>query len=118
MHPQEPAPGQERGQVTVDYVQMSTAQKLLLFWRKPARKCWWDGVDVDVAGLGEPPHYVKLWARRVWTLELSLVRQRHRLGTLFNVLTTLSARYDHPSPHTTLVDCTLYLLSVFPPRFH
>ncbi|EJD36149.1 phosphatase activator [Auricularia subglabra TFB-10046 SS5] len=73
VHPAEPAPGQERGQVTVDYVQMSTAQKLLLFWRKPARKCWWDGVDVDIAGPGEQPHIVKLWARRVWTLELSLI---------------------------------------------
>ncbi|KAF8590405.1 hypothetical protein K439DRAFT_1403886 [Ramaria rubella] len=59
--------------VTVDYAQMSTAQKLLLFWRKPARKCWWDGVDVDLAAEGEPERIVKLWARRVWTLELSLV---------------------------------------------
>jgi len=59
--------------VTVDYAQMGTAQKLLLFWRKPARKCWWDGVEVDIKrndGLATP---VKLWARRVWTLELSLV---------------------------------------------
>ncbi|CAG8452344.1 7972_t:CDS:2, partial [Cetraspora pellucida] len=28
--------------------QMATAQKLLLFWRKPARKCWWDGLEVTV----------------------------------------------------------------------
>ncbi|GBC17789.2 phosphatase activator [Rhizophagus irregularis DAOM 181602=DAOM 197198] len=28
--------------------QMATAQKLLLFWRKPARKCWWDGLEVSV----------------------------------------------------------------------
>ncbi|CAD7059791.1 unnamed protein product [Tilletia caries] len=32
----------------IDQTQLSTAQKLLLFWRKPARKCWWDGVDVVV----------------------------------------------------------------------
>ncbi|KIY69036.1 phosphatase activator [Cylindrobasidium torrendii FP15055 ss-10] len=56
--------------VEVDYQQMGTAQKLLLFWRKPARKCWWDGIDIEIPG--EPD--VKLWARRVWTLELSLVR--------------------------------------------
>ncbi|TFY75466.1 hypothetical protein EWM64_g8548 [Hericium alpestre] len=67
------APAGER-QVTVDYNQMATAQKLLLFWRKPARKCWWDGIEVDLAQPGEQPRSVKLWARRVWTLELSLVR--------------------------------------------
>lgn len=44
------------------------AQKLLLFWRKPARRCWWEGVDLNevegVEGL------VKVWIRRVWTLEM------------------------------------------------
>ena len=38
------------------------------------RKCWWDGVDVDLAREGEAERMIKLWARRVWTLELSLVR--------------------------------------------
>ncbi|CAO3653633.1 unnamed protein product [Cunninghamella echinulata] len=47
---------------------MATAQKLLLFWRKPARKCWWDGNTVDIQGQS-----VRLWARRTWTLELALV---------------------------------------------
>ncbi|KAI7498857.1 hypothetical protein KC357_g272 [Hortaea werneckii] len=23
------------------------AQKLLLFWRKPARRCWWEGIELD-----------------------------------------------------------------------
>jgi len=59
--------------VSVDNTQMGTAQKLLLFWRKPARKCWWDGTDVDIAKSGEPSRIVKLWSRRVWTLELSLI---------------------------------------------
>ncbi len=28
------------------------AQKLLLFWRKPARRCWWEGTElVDVPGV-------------------------------------------------------------------
>ncbi|KAN0133508.1 hypothetical protein V8E53_008676 [Lactarius tabidus] len=62
-------------QVTIDYNQMTTAQKLLLFWRKPARKCWWDGIEVELNQAGEDtPRSIKLWARRVWTLELSLVR--------------------------------------------
>lgn len=61
-------------QAWVDYNQMTTAQKLLLFWRKPARKCWWDGIEVELPVAGdEPAQTVKLWARRVWTLELSLV---------------------------------------------
>ncbi|KAJ7572009.1 hypothetical protein C8J56DRAFT_994643 [Mycena floridula] len=60
--------------VDVDHQQMTTAQKLLLFWRKPARKCWWDGFDVELpAEEGIPARTVKLWARRVWTLELSLI---------------------------------------------
>ena len=40
------------------------------------RKCWWDGVDVEIPAStkakGETMK-VKVWARRVWTLELSLV---------------------------------------------
>ncbi|KAI9474866.1 hypothetical protein BDB00DRAFT_860161 [Zychaea mexicana] len=47
---------------------MATAQKLLLFWRKPARKCWWDGTTSEVQ-----EQKVRLWARRTWTLELALV---------------------------------------------
>ena len=120
------------GYVKFDAQQMATAQKLLLFWRKPAvripslsfslahglrippflvfppsscplpltplfadprlthvpicprthraqltaqRKCWWDGVEVDVpvSSTSKETHKVKVWARRVWTLELSLV---------------------------------------------
>lgn len=44
------------------------AQKLLLFWRKPARRCWWEGVELqDVEGV---PGMLKVWIRRVWTLEM------------------------------------------------
>lgn len=98
------------GEVKVDKRQLNTAQKLLLFWRKPARKCWWDGVDVilpleegqtplsteeasaaveavSASAGGMTPAELELlksgkgrrtrvWARRVWTLELSLVRRR------------------------------------------
>ncbi|KAJ5570398.1 uncharacterized protein N7459_009828, partial [Penicillium hispanicum] len=46
------------------------AQKLLLFWRKPARRCWWEGVELDVEGVEGP---VKVWIRRVWTLEMSVI---------------------------------------------
>ncbi|CAG7854617.1 SubName: Full=Uncharacterized protein {ECO:0000313/EMBL:CCA68643.1} [Serendipita indica DSM 11827] len=65
--------------VVVDQTQMTTAQKLLLFWRKPARKCWWDGIEVDL-GTADAPRVVKLWARRVWTLELSLFRGQMSLS--------------------------------------
>lgn len=44
------------------------AQKLLLFWRKPARRCWWEGVELEnVEGVNGK---LKVWIRRVWTLEM------------------------------------------------
>ncbi|KAL2432849.1 hypothetical protein ABEF95_015530 [Exophiala dermatitidis] len=50
------------------------AQKLLLFWRKPARRCWWEGVELeDVEGVQGK---VKVWIRRVWTLEMSVIGLR------------------------------------------
>ncbi|KJR85187.1 uncharacterized protein SPSK_08645 [Sporothrix schenckii 1099-18] len=50
------------------------AQKLLLFWRKPARRCWWEGVQLDnVEGVEGP---LKVWIRRVWTLEMSVIGLR------------------------------------------
>lgn len=54
--------------------------KLLLFWRKPARKCWWSNkyIDVDVSTAGianfnQNSMKVKVHTRRVWTLELSVI---------------------------------------------
>ena len=44
------------------------AQKLLLFWRKPARRCWWEGVDLTAVEGVEGT--LKVWVRRVWTLEM------------------------------------------------
>ncbi|KAF7595419.1 hypothetical protein BBP40_006041 [Aspergillus hancockii] len=50
------------------------AQKLLLFWRKPARRCWWEGVELeDIEGVEGK---VKIWIRRVWTLEMSVIGLR------------------------------------------
>ncbi|ETN40598.1 uncharacterized protein HMPREF1541_04875 [Cyphellophora europaea CBS 101466] len=50
------------------------AQKLLLFWRKPARRCWWEGIELtDVEGVEGK---VKVWIRRVWTLEMSVIGLR------------------------------------------
>lgn len=47
------------------------AQKLLLFWRKPARRCWWEGIDLeDVEGVEGT---IRVWIRRVWTLEMSVI---------------------------------------------
>lgn len=56
-----------------------TSSKLLLFWRKPARKCWWanDVVELEIPGLlhsdGIKNATVALHIRRVWTLELSVI---------------------------------------------
>jgi len=50
------------------------AQKLLLFWRKPARRCWWEGVELEnVEGVQGK---LKAWIRRVWTLEMSVIGLR------------------------------------------
>jgi len=68
-----PAGPNGESRAAVDYNQMATAQKLLLFWRKPARKCWWDGIEIETQDSEGATEQVKLWARRVWTLELSLV---------------------------------------------
>lgn len=47
------------------------SHKLLLFWRKPARKCWWDYVSFDdIPGVEGP---VSVHVRSVWTLELSVI---------------------------------------------
>ncbi|KAK9323004.1 hypothetical protein V1517DRAFT_367185 [Lipomyces orientalis] len=49
------------------------AQKLLLFWRKPARKCWWDQLVVKGIEGFDPDVEVTVHVRRMWTLELSVV---------------------------------------------
>ncbi|KAA1470909.1 hypothetical protein DENSPDRAFT_775501 [Dentipellis sp. KUC8613] len=110
-------------QVTLDYNQMATAQKLLLFWRKPARKCWWDGIEVNLAQLGEPSRDVKLWARRVWTLELSLVRTlsptspfTYLIFSLYASLATMSFPLSTillPLPSRSRILLLLFLLSFF-----
>lgn len=57
----------------------STQTKLLLFWRKPARKCWWSNQELTVPTEGThlaaqgPEATIKVHVRRVWTLELSVV---------------------------------------------
>ncbi|KAI5960779.1 uncharacterized protein KGF55_004349 [Candida pseudojiufengensis] len=59
--------------------------KLLLFWRKPARKCWWShgwiNIALDKSNLsviekandGNDKINLKVHVRRVWTLELSVI---------------------------------------------
>ncbi|OCF35924.1 phosphatase activator [Kwoniella heveanensis CBS 569] len=75
VHPEDP----KEGPPYIDAQQMGTAQKLLLFWRKPARKCWWDGVEVQVPASTTSKDLinVKVWSRRVWTLELSLTNRSY-----------------------------------------
>lgn len=57
-----------------------TSSKLLLFWRKPARKCWWNNetIELEVPGIMgkdgvERTVTVNVHIRRVWTLELSVI---------------------------------------------
>lgn len=52
------------------------AQKLLLFWRKPARRCWWEGVELEGIEGVDPGKKLKVWIRRVWTLEMSVIGLR------------------------------------------
>lgn len=84
------------------------AQKLLLFWRKPARRCWWEGIELEnVEGVEGP---LKIWIRRVWTLEmvssqifsplcsrlmLSSERDRTAVVAFFSLRVSLY-RYHHP----------------------
>lgn len=54
-----------------------TQNKLLLFWRKPARKCWWSQQVIPISPnedpfLSEIPH-LNIHLRRVWTLELLVI---------------------------------------------
>ncbi|WFD32219.1 hypothetical protein MSPP1_003262 [Malassezia sp. CBS 17886] len=88
------------GSLRVNQQQLATTQKLLLFWRKPARKCWWDGIDIILPSTdavrtdptavsptvltamtpqeralldGGKGQLLRVWVRRVWTLEVSLI---------------------------------------------
>ncbi|GMM39083.1 Whi2 protein [Saccharomycopsis crataegensis] len=49
--------------------------KLLLFWKKPARKCWWSNevLELLVNEVFAEPVSVKVHIRRVWTLELAVL---------------------------------------------
>lgn len=58
-----------RGEMGSNTVAM--AHKLLLFWRKPARRCWWEGMELE--GIDKVEGKLKVWIRRVWTLEMSVI---------------------------------------------
>lgn len=90
--------------------QLQTAHKLLLFWRKPAvriysvlilsscvwgltksmqqRKCWWDATEMmdypmpqsSLDQNGSNPVPLKVWARRIWTLETVCVAFNRLVG--------------------------------------
>ncbi|KAI9751806.1 MAG: hypothetical protein M4579_005892 [Chaenotheca gracillima] len=63
-----------KGNDVANSTAVGMAQKLLLFWRKPARRCWWEGVDLEnVEGVEGK---LKVWIRRVWTLEMSVIGLR------------------------------------------
>lgn len=52
-------------------IKSGVTNKLLLFWRKPARKCWWDIEHTTLESHPEIP--IKIWSRRIWTLELAII---------------------------------------------
>ncbi|EEA27969.1 dipeptidyl peptidase, putative [Talaromyces marneffei ATCC 18224] len=58
------------------------AQKLLLFWRKPARRCWWEGIELD--GVDGVEGKLKVWIRRVWTLEMVRLFLPGSVSSLFD----------------------------------
>ncbi|KAL8818908.1 MAG: hypothetical protein Q9223_002548 [Gallowayella weberi] len=65
------------------------AQKLLLFWRKPARRCWWEGVELEnVDGIDGK---LKVWIRRVWTLEMAFEDLASRKLHILRQLADLSS---------------------------
>ncbi|KAK9452379.1 uncharacterized protein V1518DRAFT_411088 [Limtongia smithiae] len=75
-----PAPvpaGSELNELATDHAQEEIlnpmAQKLLLFWRKPARKCWWDQLTLTGVDGFDPELEIKVHVRRMWTLELSVI---------------------------------------------
>jgi hypothetical protein len=77
------------------------AQKLLLFWRKPARRCWWEGVDLDnVEGVEGS---VKVWIRRVWTLEMVSIPQHiWEIGLDANMIYRVSLGYGDSKSFVSL----------------
>jgi hypothetical protein len=76
-----------RGESAPNNNAVGMAQKLLLFWRKPARRCWWEGVELeDVEGV---PGTLKVWIRRVWTLEM-VSGINGDVPTVYNLLTSAS----------------------------
>jgi ABC-type dipeptide/oligopeptide/nickel transport system permease component len=72
----------------------------------PQRKCWWDGVEVDVprSSTSKETMKVKVWARRVWTLELSLVSKV--LGFWIGVGVSVGARERERIAEKGLVMCS------------
>lgn len=68
----EESPGNEFSDSQAE-TDMARSHKLLLFWRKPARKCWWDHVYFD--DIPNVDGRVKVHIRSVWTLELSVFEQ-------------------------------------------
>lgn len=79
------------------------AQKLLLFWRKPARRCWWEGVELnDVEGVDGP---LKVWIRRVWTLEMVSRLGPLRLSPFAMMKTKLTPFSERDWPALTISIC-------------
>lgn len=47
----------------------TSSEKLAYFWRKPARKCWWDKKIMEVEN-GNKTVKIKVHLRKIWTVEV------------------------------------------------
>ena len=99
------------------------AQKLLLFWRKPARRCWWEGVELEnVEGVGAKK--LKVWIRRVWTLEmvrlilLYLLHSEFWVFPLYYGFRALQLGCGHPFSLRRSDCCCLCTNNLSPEPFH
>lgn len=70
------------------------AQKLLLFWRKPARRCWWEGVELESVDGVEGK--LKVWIRRVWTLEMVRLLSFWRISDRYKLVVHEPKRWMIP----------------------
>lgn len=67
-------------QLKKEHTNSDSNSKLLLFWKKPARKCWWSQtvINVNIKSVlpdfaGDANASIKVHIRRVWTLELAVL---------------------------------------------
>ena len=95
---------------------VNMAQKLLLFWRKPARRCWWEGIDLDnVEGVEGS---VKIWIRRVWTLEMVSLSLSLEYVTLLLTFCAVERYWTSVTGPDPAMFCLFYFVFLHPENCH